>query len=117
MATFFDKFRKYTKDYVRERTTWTKDVYGQMVPVSTSSVTVRAIITTKRSFSSEMSDGKSQVGTWVSEKVAYIAPEMDVLSGDILIDIDTRYQVKHKEWQDDFKNKRSHFVAYLQIIS
>ena len=116
MTTFFDKFRKYAKDYSRERHTKTKDWYGFGVETVASTVAIKWILTKKSTQSSTLVDGKSSVPYWVSTDILYIGPEVDVLSGDTIIDGSTRYEANHVESQDDFKVKRSHCIVYLKKI-
>lgn len=49
MATFFDKFRKYAKDYTRERPAKEPDTYGHLSEVLKSSIAIKGILTKKRS--------------------------------------------------------------------
>lgn len=41
MATFFDKFRRYAKDYVRERSAKTSGAYGNAVPGTPSQLAIK----------------------------------------------------------------------------
>lgn len=117
MATFFDKFRKYAKDYTRERPGLEKGDYGQMSEVLASTLAIKGVMTKKSSRSSTIQDGHTSIGTWINSDVLYVGPEIDILSGDRVINGTERYQVEHIDWQDDFKMKNSHKIAYLTRIS
>ena len=80
MATFFDKFRKYAKDYSRERHTKTKDGYGFGVESVASTLAIKGILTKKSTQSNTLIDGKSSVPYWISTDIMYIGPEIDVLA-------------------------------------
>ncbi len=117
MATFFDKFRRYAKDYVRERSTKEPDTYGHLTESVTSRLAIKGILTRKSVRGSSVQEGHASIGYWTSEDVFYVGPEVDIASGDVLVNGDIRYQCEHKEAQDDFQNKNSHFVVYLKRIS
>lgn len=114
MATFFDKFRKYAKDYSRERYTKTKDAYWYWVESLVSTTAIKGILTKKSTRNETLSEGKSSVPYWMSTDIMYMGPEIDVIGGDIIIDGNTQYEVEHMEFQDDFKVKNSHKIAYLK---
>lgn len=105
------------KSYTRERSTTTKDAYGQLIESAPVSIPISGIITKKRSAQSAIVDGKSQVGVWVNEDVIYLSPETDVMGGDVIVNDSTRFRVKHIEAHDEFFAKNTHKVAYLQFIS
>lgn len=117
MATFFDKFRKYAKDYVRERPAKEPDAYGHLSEALFSTLSIKGLISEKRSVGSTIQDGHNSVGVWVNAEVMYVGPEVDLLGGDRVIDGSTKYTVEHIDWKDDFKNKNSHKIAYLKRIS
>ncbi len=116
MATFFDKFRKYSKDYIRERPTKTTGEYGNKVTTSSDQIPIKGIITRKSVQSEAIVSGKSEIGYWKSMDVFFVGPEVDIRSGDILIDGDSRYECPHIEKQDDFTQKNSHVIVYLKKI-
>ena len=114
--TFFDNFKEFEKDYTRERSTITKNSYGENVSGIVSSENFKGIVI-KKGFSNHfVSSGKSDIPYIKSDAVLNIAMDVDVVKGDIVIDGSVRYRCGFVQSQDDFTEKNSHKAISLELI-